>query len=437
MVVKWLKQILPRGLYGRAILILLVPIITLQLVISVAFLQRHFDKVTQQMTRSVAISIAYLLEELSNAPDQAALQAVAEKLGQELGFIVHIPAGAVTEARIFYDLSGKSVIHTVDEVLPSVQAIDLGNLDVVRLWAETPHGMAEIVFPRLRVSASNPHQLLVIMVFASILMTAVAYGFLRNQLRPITRLANAAEAFGRGRVVSYRPRGATEVRAAGSAFLDMRARIERSREQRTLLLSGVSHDLRTPLTRLKLGLSLSPDDEDTRAMKRDVDDMEHMLEGFLAFVRGEADESIEPVVPSTIAHRVVDNAARIGRVVELVLGPAADLPVEMRNKSVERALENLIQNALRYGKKIKLTVSADDEKLSYSVEDDGPGIPEIQREDALTPFKRLDTARNQDGGGGVGLGLAIAMDVARGHGGTLTLLKSSLGGLRAELTLAK
>ncbi len=433
----WLKRLLPRGLYGRAMLILIVPILVIQLIFSVEFIQRYYAKVTQQMTGNIAVPLGYLLEEINAAPDAESARGVAADLGGHLGFDVRLPAGPVQETRIFYDLSGKSVISTFNQILPAVSAIDLGDLDIVRLWVETDHGEAEIVFPRSRVTASNPHQLLVIMVLAGVLMTGVAYGFLRNQLRPITRLAEVAGAYGRGRVMAYRPRGATEVRAAGAAFLDMRQRIERSREQRTLLLSGVSHDLRTPLTRLKLGLSLSPDDADTRAMKRDVDDMEQMLEGFLAFVRGEAEEETVPVSPGALARRIVENAGRLGRTVGLTVTPAAEDMIEMREKSVERALENLVQNALRYGKQVQMTISADEDLVRFLVDDDGPGIPESQREEALKPFTRLDPSRNQDRGGGAGLGLAIAMDVARGHGGTLTLTESPLGGLRAELAVAR
>lgn len=435
MVFGWFKRFLPRGLYARAILILLVPVVTLQLIVSVAFLQKHFDKVTEQMTRSVAIPLSYLLDEVSEASDPTVAMERAEELGAVLGFSVKLPAGPISEERIFYDLSGKSVIRTMHQVLPMVEAIDLEDLDFVRLWAKTPHGLAEVIFPRGRVSASNPHQLLVIMVFAGILMTAVAYWFLRNQLRPITKLAAAAEAYGRGRVVSYRLRGATEVRAAGAAFLDMRSRIERAREQRTLLLSGVSHDLRTPLTRLRLGLSLSPDNEDTRDMVRDVMDMEKMLDGFLSFARGESEEDSVATSPADLATRVVENTARLGREVTLSTGENTATPVVIREKAVERALENLVQNALRYGDKVHLTLAAEHDWLRFTVEDDGPGIPADLHEEALRPFTRLDPSRNQDKGGGSGLGLAIAMDVARVHGGTLRLSESLLGGLKAELLI--
>ncbi len=438
MVFGWLKQFMPRGLYGRAILILLVPVIALQLVVSVVFIQRHFDRVTEQMTRNVAIPLNFLLARIADAPDEARAAEVAATLGPSLGFAVLLPGEEVPDRRVFYDLSGRSVIRTMREVLPGVGGIDLSSLDRVRLLVATERGPAEISFPRGRVSASNPHQLLVIMVFAGVLMTTVAYLFLRNQLRPITRLAEAAQAYGRGRVVPYRPRGAVEVRVAGAAFLDMRARLERAKEQRTLLLSGVSHDLRTPLTRLRLGLSLAEDGEDTRAMIRDVEDMQAMVDDFLDFARGEAGGEAGDARPDEIARRVVANAARLGREVALTVSPDAQVVVALRAGAIERAVDNLVQNALRYGKRVALSVEAGEDWVRFAVEDDGPGIPAARREEAMSPFTRLDEARNRDRGGGAGLGLAIALDIARAHGGTLRLTESAtLGGLRAELVIAR
>jgi len=268
-------------------------------------------------------------------------------------------------------------------------------------------------------------------------MTAVAFLFLRNQLVPITRLAAAAEAFGKGQTLPYRPRGATEVRAAGAAFLDMRARIERQIEQRTRMLSGVSHDLRTPLTRLKLGLAFLPEDEETLALKRDVADMERLVDEFLAFVRDEAGE--EPVATDVAAlvTQAVDNARRMGLMVDL--GPvAAAAPVRLRPQAVMRALENLIMNAVRHGTRAMVSLSLTERACRITVEDDGPGIPKDRRDEAMQPFARLDAARDPNKGGGVGLGLAITADVARAHGGALRLGDSEvLGGLRADLVLAR
>jgi len=435
-----IKRILPRGLYGRAALILVVPIVTLQLVVSLAFLQRHFEGVTRQMTRNIAHEISLIAREAAAAPDAAAAAAAAGRIGDELAMAVSLPAGRdapAADSRVFYDLSGRAVIATLREAFPDILGIDLYGLRRVEFTLPTAFGPMEIGFDRSRVSASNPHQLLVLMVFTGLLMTLIAFLFLRNQLRPIRRLARAAEAFGKGRVVPYKPSGAIEVRSAGNAFLDMRARIERQIEQRTLLLSGVSHDLRTPLTRLKLGLAMLDEDE-AAPMMRDVDDMQRLLDDFLAFVRGDAtEEPAETGDPLPLVRSVVEDARRSGQAVTLhAVAGAGEVP--MRRGAVRRALENLIGNATRYGTRAEVSLAILERAVRITVEDDGPGIPRERREEAMRPFTRLDDARNQDRGTGTGLGLAIAADIARSHGGTLRLGDSArLGGLKAELVLAR
>ncbi|WP_412174933.1 ATP-binding protein [Albidovulum sediminicola] len=430
-----LKRILPRGLYGRAALILILPVVVVQLVVSVAFLQRHFEGVTRQMTQNIVLEIDLLSDAIESAPPgavQEAALAVAGPLALDLDWADR----PESDRRIFYDLSGRVVISTLRENVPGVGPVDLSDLGRVRLALSTSAGPVEVAFDRRRVSASNPHQLLVLMMVTGLLMTLVAFVFLRNQLRPIRRMAIAAEAFGKGRVLPYRPSGATEVRAAGHAFLHMRERIERQREQRTLMLSGVSHDLRTPLTRLKLGLSMLPDDDETRAMQRDVDDMQVLTDAFLAFVRGvSSDEESAPCDPAELAATAVADFRRTGAEVDLT-GAAAGPPVTLRAHAVRRALDNLIGNAVRYGRRAEVSVLRAGGRIVFRVEDDGPGIPEARREEAQRPFTRLDPARNQDRGSGAGLGLAIAADIARSHGGQLRLSDSErLGGLSAEIVL--
>ena len=434
------KSLLPRGLYGRAALILIVPIVTIQLVVSVTFIQRHFERVTEQLTGGVAAELQLLLDLAEAAGSLEAARAEVRRAAGPLEVEVALPAGdaaPVADRTELVDLSGRVVIRTLRAALPGLAPVDLVEGDgKVRLHLPTRWGEMAVVVNRARMSATNPHQLLVLMIATSILMTIIAYLFLSNQLRPIERLAGAAEAFGKGQVIPYSPRGATEVRAAGRAFLDMRARIERQIEQRTLMLSGVSHDLRTPLTRMRLGLSLLPEDEETRALLSDVAEMERLVDEFLSFARGDATEAVEAVDPLALVRHVVENAARMGKRVEMQ-APEAVGQVMLRPQAVTRALENLVNNALRYGSRAVVTVAMGERWLRLVVEDDGPGIPAARRAEAVQPFSRLDAARDPNRGGGVGLGLSIAADIARSHGGELRLGESaSLGGLRAEVLLA-
>jgi len=426
---RWLKPYLPRNLYGRAILILLLPVVTVLLVVSVVFIQRHFEGVTEQMTRSVSREVRLILQEGGES------HPVAETLEID---VAQIPPDTLPrrDSRRWYDFTGRFVIRNFEQILPSLVAVDLPDDHVVHLYFDRPDGALKLSFDRRRVSASNPHQLLVNMVVFGGLMTVVSYFYLRNQLRPITRLARAAEAFGRGRHVAYRPSGATEVRAAGSAFLDMRARIERQIEQRTLMLSGVSHDMRTPLTRLKLGLSMLDDDE-RAALQQDVEDMERLLDEFLAFARGAQEGEPEPVDPVALVSQIIEDFQRGNVPVTLAL-IEGEGQVALRPGGIRRAVENLVGNATRYGTRAEVSVLITDKTLRIRVEDDGPGIPAEQREEAVKPFARLDPARNQNTGTGVGLGLSIALDIARAHGGTLRLGESQrLGGLKADIVIGR
>jgi len=435
----WLKSLMPRGLYGRAALILIVPIVSLQLVVSLVFLQRHFEGVTNQMTRNLLLEITYLLSQVEDAPSLQAAQAVAVQLGGPLDIGIVLPGtGAGQDRRAFYDLSGRAMIRTLRPALPGLVGVDLTtDPRRVALLIDTKFGPMRLDFSRSRVAASNPHQLLVLMLVTGLLMTVVAYLFLRNQLRPIRRLARAATAFGKGEPADYRLAGATEVRQAGAAFLEMRSRIERQMEQRTRMLSGVSHDLRTPLTRLRLGLAMLEETPETKALLRDVADMEHLLNAFLDFARSEATEEKVPTDPVALARKVVEGGRRSGASVEF-LAVAENTKVSLRPMAVERALANLVGNAVRYGTRARVSVDVYDKAVRFRVEDDGPGIAPQDREAALKAFARLEPGRNQNRGSGVGLGLTITADTARAHGGTLRLGESAtLGGLQADLVIPR
>ncbi len=420
---------MPRGLYGRVFLILLLPVISLLLVVSIVSAQRLFEGVTRQMTSSVSREVRLLMNSPDPAPIAAALAIAIEPAAPQ-----DIPP---RNLRHWYDVTGIVLLNEIDGRLPRLAAIDLSNKQVVRLYMNSKDGPIRLTMDRRRFSASNPHQLFVNMIFFGVLMTLIAYLYLRNQLRPITRLARAAEAFGRGRNVPYRPSGANEVRAAGSAFLDMRARLERQIEQRTLMLSGVSHDLRTPLTRLKLSLAMLDDSEEREPMLRDVRDMERLLDAFLDFARGASEGEPELVDPAALIRHIAEDCARasIPATVHEITGSGT---VPLRPVAIRRAIDNLIGNAVRYGSRAELSVALTDRALRIRIEDDGPGIPENRLEEALRPFARLEPARNQDQGPGVGLGLSIATDIVRAHGGSLRLGRSErLGGLCADLVIAR
>ncbi len=438
MTFRWLKSYMPGTLYGRATLILLLPVITVLLVVSIIFVQRLFDGVTTQMTGSVSREVRLMLE--SGMPvDELATSRMAQTLAIT---VTPVAPGAVPEEDHWrwFDFTGAIVVREMRRFFPDMLSVQLPDHRVVGLYFDGDEGPFVMVFDRRRASASNPHQLLVNMVGFATLMTVIAYLYLRNQLRPITRLARAAKAFGKGQHLVYHPAGAVEVRAAGQAFVEMRDRIERQIEQRTLMLSGVSHDLRTPLTRLKLGLSMV-DSEDRAEMERDVDDMERLITEFLDFARGAQQGEMEEIDPHAFVTRIVQDAERAGSAVTLRdakgQGTKRDT-VTLRRDAVRRAVENLINNAVRYGTKAEVSVDLTPQMLIIRVEDDGPGIPEAQREEALKPFSRLDTSRNQNLGSGVGLGLAIAADIARNHGGAIVLGQSQrLGGLLAEFQVAR
>lgn len=437
----WLKRYVPRGIYGRAALILMLPVVIIQLVVTVLFAQRHFEGVTHQMTDAVLRELALVLDIVEDAPSRvlAPVNVAARLAPLEIAvLLVEPPDIPDTNPRLWYDYSGRVLARRLTDQLEGFLAVDLTSKGFVRLYLESDKGPLELRFDRERISASNPHQLFVYTVFFGVVMTIIAFVYLRNQLRPIRRLARAAEAFGRGRHVPYSPAGAIEVRAAGSAFIDMRARIERQIEQRTLMLSGVSHDLRTPLTRMRLSLSML-DEAEAEPLLQDVDDMQRMLDEFLDFAKGAGEGAPEAVKPHEFVARIVEDAQRAGRDVTLLPPEGSGTgTVMLRKTAMRRAVDNLISNAVRYGGRAEVSVMFSEKVLRVRVEDDGPGIPENRRAEAARPFTRLDPSRNQDKGGGVGLGLAIATDIARAHGGVLRLGESTrLGGLRADIVIAR
>jgi len=437
-----LKRLLPASLFWRAFMILVIPMLAVQVIVGALFVQRLYDGVSTQMSAAVGRDIATAIATADNAPGLAEARARLEALGPSLGFeAALVPGAGVTPGtrRALYDLTAGSVAETLGRALDRPLALDFVSQDKrLLLRTQTARGALALSIPRSLLNVSNPHQFVVWMVVPALVLTALATIFLRNQLRPIRDLAAASAAFGRGRHESFRPRGAEEVRRAGHVFLEMRARIERHIAQRTLLLSGVSHDLRTPLTRIRLAAEMMEDGPEARDIAADAREMERMLDGFLDFVRGQAGEAAEAVDPAAFAGMVAAEAARGGATVETRVEGDGAGSVALRPSAMRRCLANLLENAMRHGDRVRLTTRLTPATCDFVVEDDGPGIAADRREEALRPFTRIDASRNQDAGSGVGLGLAIALDVARSHGGALELDRSrDLGGLRAVLRLPR
>ena len=429
---KWIKSYMPKRLYFRAALILVFPVVFLQLIVSIVFIQRHFEGVTVQMTRTVAAELD-LITEVIDREGAVAAQQIARSLGMSMSIVAEDTK--FVERRRVYDLTGL-VVRRELLALPEILTVDLPNNKRVNARIKSGQEYFDLQFSRKRVSASNPHQLIVYLLFFGAFFTVIAFFYLRNQLRPITRLADAAEAFGHGENVRYDPSGALEVRAAGQAFLDMRERIERHLKQRTMILSGVSHDLRTPITRLKLGLSFLPK-EQREPLEKDVEDMNLLLNEFLDFAKfeNETDASAEDTDPSLIVEELVENFSRADVKINIV-GKLDNTFIKLKPFAIKRALENLINNANRYGDKILIEKKIKDNFLILAIHDDGPGIDDNKYEEVLQPFTRLDPSRNQNKGSGVGLGLPIAKEIAEGHSGFLKLSRSSLlNGLCAALVI--
>ena len=428
-----LKGMMPKGLYARALLIIIAPMVVLQSVVAFMFMERHYNLVTQRLSAGVVQDIATLIEIDKVFPqDHAQLRRIAQdKLGLVVDFL------PVTELpppgpKPFFSLVDQALSEEVRKQIGRPFWIDtVGRSALLEIRIKLDNAVMRVFAPRRAAYVSNSHIFLAWMVGTSLVLITVAVLFLRNQIRPILRLADAAESFGKGREVpDFRPRGAREVRRAAVAFIEMKRRIERALEQRTAMLAGVSHDLRTILTRFKLELALIGDSPEVEAMKKDVDEMGRMLEAYLAFARGDSGEQSAPTDMGAFLEELKTDAERNGHKSSVHFH--GHPIVTVRPAAFKRCLANLVSNAARHAPSISITGHRDHRWLTVTVDDDGPGIAPHLREEVFKPFLRLDDARNQDEGG-TGLGLAIARDIARSHGGEIMLSDSPLGGLRATV----
>ncbi|MDA9525386.1 ATPase [Bradyrhizobium sp. CCBAU 11434] len=430
------KGWMPTGLYARALLIMIVPMVILQTVVAFVFMERHWNTVTRRLSAAVVQDIAALIDVYKSYPqdkDRAQLKSIGQRLQLVVDFL---PPGDMPPPgpKPFFSLLDQTLSVQLGQKIGRSFWIDtVGRSNLVEIRIQLDDAVMRVFAQRSAAYASNSEIFLFWMVGTSSILLIVSVLFLRNQIKPILRLADAAESFGKGRdAPNFRPRGAREVRRAAGAFLEMKSRIERAMEQRTAMLAGVSHDLRTILTRFKLELELIGDSPELEGMRRDVDEMSMMLEDYLAFARGDSGEQSQPTDMAQALEELRSDAERHGHTATVTF---TGLPVvTVKPASFKRCLANLVTNAARYGKAIAISGQRDHRYLTVTVDDDGPGIPTHLREEVFKPFLRLDNARNQDEGG-TGLGLAIARDIARSHGGDITLGDSPMGGLRASVRI--
>ena len=437
----WIAAGLPKGLFARALLIIITPIVVLEGVITFVFMERHWQSVTRRLSEATARNVAALIELYDANKDTTANTRLIELARDKLNLTMQIlPAGDLPAPgpKPFFDLLDRALSKEISRQVQRPFWIDtLGEARLVEIRVKHDDAILRFIATRSQTYASNSHIFLLWMIGTSIILLTVAILFLRNQIRPILRLADAADAFGKGRPFpdDFRPRGAREVRQASQSFIEMRDRITQHVDQRTTMLAGVSHDLRTILTRFKLELAFLPDTAETRSLRSDVNEMQHMLEDYLAFARGDGGEEAKPTNLRVLLEQIHEEAQTYGTLIELKMRRSReDLVLPLKRNAFKRAITNLVSNAVRYGDKIVIRAATEGQWLRVEIDDNGPGIPAAERENVFRPFYRIDKSRNQDTANS-GLGLAIARDIAKSHGGTVTLGESSMGGLRAIISV--
>ena len=431
------RRFLPRSLLGRAVMIIVTPLILMQVISTWVFYDRHYDTITKRLAQGLAGDVAaviFLLSRSDSDLEQRRLFQMARSTMQ-LDLTLTAEATLLVPERSAASGIVESRLHdALRERLRQPFVIDARSIDErVEILVQLPEGVLRVLVTDERLFTSTTYLFISWTIGSSILLFGIAVIFMRNQVKPIRRLARAAESFGKGQEVrDFKPEGATEVRQAAAAFINMRDRIKRQIQQRTEMLAGVSHDLRTPLTRMKLQLEMIEDNPDARNLQSDVAEMEHMVEGYLAFARGEGRETPAPTDLGGLLRDVVDQMTRNSRAVDLHV--EQDIVLPLRRDGMRRCLTNLVANAQRHGTHVAIRAGRRKNTVEVTVDDDGPGIPPERHEDVFKPFFRMERSRNP-ATGGIGLGLTIARDVARSHGGDVVLETAPGGGLRVRIWL--
>lgn len=433
----WLKRLAPQGLLGRSLLIIVMPLVVLQLVSAYVFYGSHWETVAKRLAKGLAGDVGSIIESLRAFPGEQERSLILSIAANKMELDTRFLPGAILPNQPRGAPSGlleRALTEALDERVQRPYRIDSESLErevVIRI--QLSDGMLEVFAPKKRLFSSTTYVFILWMLGTAMLLFGIATLFMRNQVRSVRKLAVAADRFGKGQdVADFKPEGAQEVRQAAQAFNLMRHRVQRQMQQRTEMLAGVSHDLRTPLTRMKLQLAIMGDIDGRAELDEDVAEMERMVEGYLAFARGEGSEQPEQVDLPALVDEVVTRFRRQGMVIDL--HHEGEIVMPLRPDSLARALGNLIGNASRYGGHVWVRVGRRGAAAEVLIDDDGPGIPPDQREEVFKPFTRLEASRNL-ATGGVGLGLTIARDIVRTHGGDLLLEDSPLGGLRARVRL--
>lgn len=445
------RKILPKSLYGRAFLIIFTPLVFVQIITTYVFLDRHLNSVTRLLAGAISSEISVATEiyqealsEGRNLETQTLLKSFSSSDRQILAAL-KLNIQYVPEKQLLKN--SKKMLHRhpwADEILLKDLSeklffpfVLLSDTDNIYVNIELSKGLLEISLPYKRLMSKTTPLVLLGTFGASALFLIISLLFMRNQVRPIQKLAEAAEQLGKGQDVSgFRPQGALEVRKAGHSFLLMKDRIQRQITQRTEMLAGISHDLKTPLTRMKLQLALLPESQDTKYFQEDIQEMEFMIKEYIDFVKGEGEEKSSLTDIVLLMEAVIGDVYRTKKKIDIMLDSVLKPPLflEVRPHALRRCLSNLLGNAHRYAHNVWVAFEKKQNFLLIHIEDDGPGIPESDYENVFRPFIRLEESRNLSTGG-VGLGLTIARDIARGHGGDIFLSKSSRGGLRATLKM--
>ena len=427
-----LKKFIPEGLYSRSLLIIIVPIVLLQGILTFVFLERHWQLVTRKLSSAVASEIVSFLD-IKDTIDFSKIKEISKNYyDMDITFIPNqkIKDDAPKPLNLVENTLGKELSMRLENSF-WIDAHTLEKQVIVQI--ENGEGLYQFMLPRRNVYATNSHIFLVWMVISSLLLLSVAIMFMRQQIKPIEKLSKAAHQFGLGmKIENLKPSGAAEVRRAAEAYLKMQERIERFMEQRTLMLAGVSHDLRTPLTRLKLQIEMLPNDSNNNELLNDVNEMQKMLETYLDFAQGVTSEDISKVQLKGIIEEIINIKKDDTEKIIFHNNSSDEFPFECKLIAMKRCISNLINNACAYGNKVVVTLNNSESLIQILIEDDGPGINEKDYEQATKPFQRLDLARNQNISGS-GLGLSISQDITNNHGGQMKLSKSHLGGLKVSL----